>query len=98
MFEQILDLISVHTPYLLACPNYSPMMSKESPSPVYMTTLATSLRIIDLNQICRRQDKIINADSLFITLIIILVSQNGRSGQVGQGDQDGQVGQRNEVN
>ena len=96
LFEQILFSISVRIPSLLACLNYSPMMSKESPSPVYMATLATSLRIY-FNWRCRRQDKIINGDSLFITLIIILVSQNVQSGQVGQGDQDGQVGQRNEV-
>ena len=77
LFEQSLFSKSVRIPSLLACLNYSPMMSKESPSPVYMASLATSLRIIYFYWRCRRQDKIINADSLFITLIFILVSQNG---------------------
>ena len=61
--EQILISISVRIRSLLACLNYSPMMSKESPSPVYMATLATSLKIIDLNQRCRRQDKEIDVIS-----------------------------------
>ena len=42
-----------------------------------------------------QHDKVINADSAFIILIILLVSQNGRVGQGSQGDQDGHSGQGN---
>ena len=39
-----------------------------------------------------QHDKVINADSAFIILKILLVSQNGRVGQGSQGDQHGQGG------
>ena len=84
-------VLSIWIVMLILCPvhsHYNQLADPESPPKAYPQQDRAKF-----NKWFPIQDEVVNADSAFIILIILLVSQNG---QVGRGSQDGLGGQGNE--